>query len=777
MPPVLLSGAGALYILFMLASGDVDSAQKISNNDGGFPYVLDSYDFFGRSVAAIGDLDGDGVEDIAVGATGDDDGGGEAGALYVLFMNATGTVLSAKKISNSDGNMPYTLSESGNFGSSVAAIGDFDGDGTVDLAVGAYRDDDWAENAGALYILFLLPDGTVASAQKNSNFHGNLPFTLYGTQYCLYVVTGCMSYGTGNQFGVSVTAVGDLNGDGVTDLAVGAYGYDTGCNHDSANWSGNDECDVLDHGAVFILFMNADGTVNRNHTIDDADDLSPYTLASFDDFGRSVAAIGDLDGDGLIDLAVGAPGDDEGGSTTGAAYVLALNADGTVKWINKLSNAAGDLPFTLQSGGYFGSSVAAADDIDGDGMSELIVGAPGIYNDASTLGVVHVLTLECTYTPPSSRPSISPFPTVPPTPTPTPLPTPAPTKTTTLIVAPKKLRLSAEKPASVSDNTVLIVNPNDEVMNGSVSLMQRALSQHVSWSVNPPNFRLEPGGYETLTVTVDSTGLQPGDYALAAQVMAETPQSLPVNTSFHVGVEITAPAIRSTTRVNVSGTPVLGERWNGIQIEARDSDNFPITASQNEAFGATLTSIVSKDIEGNCDVQQTTGGIYEVGCTAPTSTKQAGDWNLTVALDEKAFFSTVVHARCPAGFYEDQLIGIENEDYKPSDGLCKECDRDTMICDNPGARLTTFDLWAGFWRSGDTITMDFFWHDELVSCHLSALNTRHNIGRHSRVRRVRSSGVPRADKWHGRVCKFSEKGEKMALLCLRIQRADVFYLR
>ncbi len=136
--------------------GTVLSHQKISDTEGDFTGMLDNSDRFGFSSASLGDLDGDGVGDLAVGAHGDDDGGGSSsGAVWVLFLNADGTVKSHQKISNTQGGFLGTLHDGDNFGFDVAALGDLNSDGVGDLAVGALADDDGGPDRGAVWILFL----------------------------------------------------------------------------------------------------------------------------------------------------------------------------------------------------------------------------------------------------------------------------------------------------------------------------------------------------------------------------------------------------------------------------------------------------------------------------------------------------------------------------------------------------------------------------------------------------------------------------------------------
>jgi hypothetical protein len=122
---------GAVYVLFLDATGNVLSHQKISDTQGNFTATLDNSDEFGASIAFLGDLDGAGpsVAAMAVGAAADDDGGSNRGAVYILFLDATGNVLSHQKISDTQGGFSAVLSSSDEFGGAVAYLGDLDGAG------------------------------------------------------------------------------------------------------------------------------------------------------------------------------------------------------------------------------------------------------------------------------------------------------------------------------------------------------------------------------------------------------------------------------------------------------------------------------------------------------------------------------------------------------------------------------------------------------------------------------------------------------------------------
>lgn len=346
---------GAVYVLFMNADGTVKSRQKIAHNTGGGP-SLAFLDQFGSSVAALGDLDGNGVTDIAVGAPDDDAGGNSCGAVYVLFLNADGTVGARQKITTGTGGGP-TLPSFSSFGASVASLGDLDGDSITDLAVGARGDGTGGAYRGAAYVLFLNADGTVKSSQKIASSAGGGPILA-----------------NGDQFGSSVASLGDVDGNGVIDLAVGATGGAIGNNG---------------RGAIYVLFLNTDGTVKSSQRIADAAGGGP-TLMDNDRFGTSIAPLWDLDGDSVIDLVVGASGDDTGGTDRGAIYVLLMNPDGTAKGSQKTASAVAGAP-TLADSDRFGSSVTTLGDLDGDGVGDLAIGAYGDDTGGTGRGAVYVL--------------------------------------------------------------------------------------------------------------------------------------------------------------------------------------------------------------------------------------------------------------------------------------------------------------------------------------------------------------------------------------------------
>ena len=251
---------------------------------------------FGSAITSIGDLNGDGNVDIAVGNLGDDDGSGSnRGAIWILFLNSDATVLSYHKISAVSTDLASNLDLAGdpldandNFGVCVDSIGDVNGDNIVDLAVGAYRDDDGGSNRGSVYVLFMDTDGTVKSHQKISTTQGNF--------------NGVVD--NNDQFGIEVANAGDVNFDGVPDLFVGEHLDDDNVLNNSI--SGRQS------GAFWLLFLNSDGTVLSEQKYSaTTQGLLADAVSGNDRFGRGIASLGDINGDCIADLLVGASRDDE----------------------------------------------------------------------------------------------------------------------------------------------------------------------------------------------------------------------------------------------------------------------------------------------------------------------------------------------------------------------------------------------------------------------------------------------------------------------------------
>ena len=283
---------GNIHILFLDTDGSLASETVEVRNDTTNGPTLSFDDAFGSSIANMGDLDGDGYDDLAVGAIFDDAGGSNRGAVHVLFMDEDGAVKSAVEINDSTTNGP-TLGNGYWYGWSVENIGDLDGDGVNDLAVGATLDSDEGNKKGAVHISFLNTNGSVKSTVEINDDTVNGPVL-----------------SNDDRFGASLVNMGDLDGDGVNELAVGAVRHDE---------TGNNR------GTLHLMFMNTNGSVKSTVEINDSTTNGP-TLDDGDRFGIGVDSMGDLDGNGIIDLVVGAHLDDEGGDRRGTVHILFMTA-------------------------------------------------------------------------------------------------------------------------------------------------------------------------------------------------------------------------------------------------------------------------------------------------------------------------------------------------------------------------------------------------------------------------------------------------------------------
>lgn len=271
-------------------------------------------DRFGTSVAAAGDVNGDGHVDFIVGAPDADTPAGlNAGHAYVFFG---GPALDERPDLILSGQSPYDAI----FGTSVAGAGDMDGDGYADVIVGAAF-----LNLGHAYVFR----------------GGRAPDS--GADLALVGPPGAFDFGS------HVASAGDVNADGLGDVIVGAPSAPVG--------DGNP-------GQAFVYL--------GSRPLDGAPDLILTGHAWGDQFGKAVASVGDLNGDGYGDFIVGAPGVDTDFETdVGAAYVYFGGPNPGAAPGLTLPGNPGDR--------FFGDAVAGAGDVNGDGYDDLIVGV--VLND------------------------------------------------------------------------------------------------------------------------------------------------------------------------------------------------------------------------------------------------------------------------------------------------------------------------------------------------------------------------------------------------------------
>jgi FG-GAP repeat/Secretion system C-terminal sorting domain/FG-GAP-like repeat len=279
---------------------------------------------FGISVASAGDVNADGYSDVIIGANSYDDGANaNEGRAFVYHGSATGLSAAPNSIPD-DANQAQVF-----FGCAVSSAGDVNGDGFSDVIIGANAYDDGVNNDegrafvyhGSLTGLSATPDNTPDDANQ-----------------------------AGANFGIDVSCAGDVNGDGFSDVIIGAYLYNDGA--------------VTDEGRAFVYHGSATGLSATPDNVPDDANLANAI------FGHSVASAGDINGDGYADVIIGASGYDDGANTSeGRAFVYHGSATGLAAAPNSTAD------FANQGFAAFGVSVAGAGDINGDGYSDLVIGA------------------------------------------------------------------------------------------------------------------------------------------------------------------------------------------------------------------------------------------------------------------------------------------------------------------------------------------------------------------------------------------------------------------
>ncbi|ASM76015.1 uncharacterized protein VITFI_CDS0236 [Vitreoscilla filiformis] len=369
-------GAGRSYVVFGKTNSTAVNVSTLTSGTNSEGFVINGQALSsaaGWSVSDAGDVNGDGLADVIVGSPGGAPSFSRIGAgrSYVVFGTTASSALDLSVLTAGSSTQGFVINgqTTGDLsGYSVSSAGDVNGDGLDDLIVGAYQSDPNGQSgAGRSYVVFGKTGGSVVEVSSLTA----------GTSTTGFVING---EAADDKSGFSVSAAGDVNGDGLADLIIGGHSTDaTGA----------------DAGRSYVVFGKTDGSVVNASDLATGNSTAGFVIdgaSSSELSGWAVSDAGDVNGDGLADLIVSASCDPVNSTQTGRSYVVFGKTGGAIVELSDLTAGTGSGGFVIRgetTGDWTGYAVSSAGDVNGDGLDDLIVGAHGADAEAGTSYVVY----------------------------------------------------------------------------------------------------------------------------------------------------------------------------------------------------------------------------------------------------------------------------------------------------------------------------------------------------------------------------------------------------